>query len=369
MRLIFVGRKFDNIAGGLERISIDLMNAMVSRGHTVALMTWDRKDAMTHYPLDPRVQWLKLDIGDPDKVAALGIKAARIKRFRGFVSSFRPHVILGFQSGAAFFSRIATIGKGTKIIAAERVSPDMWKYVRTSLIDKFTDIYMLALANRITVQFPSFIGKYPRILRRKIVAIHNPVFTPPSQKSGEWDKRDKVLLYVARLCFQKNHALLIEAFTRISDVFKDWKLVLVGGGEYDKLLRDRVAQSGLGQRIIFCGAVKDINAWYQSADLVAFPSLFEGFPNALAESLSWGLPCVGLKKTMGVNCLIEDGFNGILTDDSAEAFADGLAELMRDGQLRSRMAANAKLISSRYSPDKSYNLWEQLIQEVASCQP
>jgi glycosyltransferase involved in cell wall biosynthesis len=367
MRLIFVARKFDNMAGGLERISIDLMNAMVGRGHTVSLMTWDRKDAVTHYPLDSHVQWFKLDIGNPDIAAGLGVKAARIKTFRKFVSSLSPDVILGFQSGAALFSRIATLGMGVKIIATERVSPDMWKYVRTGLIDRLTDVYSLMLADRITVQFSSYIEKYPRFLRRKMVAIHNPVFVPNPLDSGEQVRNGKVLLYVARLCYQKNHGLLIEAFSRICDVFRDWKLVLVGEGEYDKLLRDKVVQLGLEQRIVFCGAVKNVSTWYRSADLVAFPSLFEGFPNALAESLSWGLPCVGLKKTLGVNCLIEDGFNGILTDDSVEAFANGLATLMADENQRASMASNARLIVSRHSPEKSYDLWEALMKKFASC--
>lgn len=367
MRLIFVARKFANMAGGLERISIDLMNAMVGRGHTVSLMTWDRKDAVTHYPLDSHVQWFKLDIGNPDIAAGAGVKAARIKTFRKFVSGLSPDAILGFQSGAALFSRIATLGMGVKIIAAERVSPDMWKYVRTGLIDRLTDIYSLMLADRITVQFSSYIEKYPRILRRKMAAIPNPVFEPNPLDSGTQARHGKALLYVARLCYQKNHGLLIEAFSQICDVFKDWKLVLVGEGEYDKLLRDKVALLGLEQRIVFCGAVKNVHMWYRSVDLVAFPSLFEGFPNALAESLSWGLPCVGLKKTLGVNCLIENGFNGLLTNDSVEAFANGLATLMADEDQRARMANNAKIIVSRYSPERSYDLWEALIKEVASC--
>jgi glycosyltransferase involved in cell wall biosynthesis len=367
MRVMFVARKFSNMAGGLERISIDLMNAMVKRGHVVALMTWDRKDAVTHYVLDPCVQWLKLDIGDSETSASLGVKLARIMRFRAFVSSFNPHVILGFQSGAALFSRIATLGIGTKIIAAERVSPDMWKYVRLGFINRITDIYSLVLADRITVQFPSYIAMYPRVLRKKMVAIHNPVFEQGQKNSHAKKRSGRVLLYVARLCFQKNHQLLIDAFSKICDDFPDWKLVLVGDGEYDSLLRDKVARLGLGERILFSGAVKDVDTWYQSADLVAFPSLFEGFPNSLSESLSWGLPSVGLKKTLGVNCLIDDGVNGVLTDGSVDDFANGLAALMGDDMRRASMSEQAREIGARYSPEKAYNLWEALIREVATC--
>lgn len=367
LRLIFVARKFDNIAGGLERISIDLMNTMVKRGHTVALTTWDRADAETHYPLDANIRWLKLNLGDPDRTAGLRLVVARMVRFRKFVSSFMPDVILGFQSGAALFSSIATLGKGTKVVAAERVSPDMWKYVRTRRINRLTDIYSLFLADRITVQFASYIEKYPRFLRGKIVAIPNPVFAADAKDRAMSSQGERIVLYVARLCFQKNQGLLIEAFARVAPMYKDWKLVLVGDGEHGLALRDTVAKLGLIDRVVFCGAVRDVNAWYRVADIVAFPSLFEGFPNALAESLSWGLPCIGLKDTMGVNCLIENGINGLLVDATADAFANALAELMADEDRRMRMAQNARHIALTYTPERSYDLWESLVQRVAAC--
>lgn len=366
-RLVFVARKFGNVAGGLERISIDLMNTMVQRGHAVALSTWDSENAVPHYSLDPTIQWLKLNIGDPHKTAGLAIVAARMRRFRDFVSKFKPDVILGFQSGAALFSNVATLGQKTRVIAAERVSPDMWRYVRTGFINKLTDIYSLILADRITVQFPSYIEKYPRFLRKKMVAIPNPVFAADQAGPRLPRSREKLVLYVARLCFQKNQTLLIDAFARIAPSFKNWKLVLVGDGEYDRALQDKVARLGMSHRVVFCGAVKDVNAWYRCAELVAFPSLFEGFPNALAESLSWGIPCVGLKDTLGVNSLIGDGINGILVDPTVDAFAKGLAALMSDDDRRMQMAQNAQCIASMYTPENSYDLWESLIQKVAAC--
>lgn len=369
LRLVFVARKFGNVAGGLERISIDLMNTMVARGHTVGLMTWDNNEAVAHYPLDPRVQWLKLNLGDPAVSAGVTTMLARIRRFRHFVAGFNPHVILGFQSGAALFSCVATLGMKAKVIAAERVSPDMWRYVRTGFFNKLTDIYSLALADRITVQFSNYIEKYPRILRRKMVAIPNPVFAPSGPNHDHYGRsaEGKIVLYVARLCFQKNQGLLVDAFARIAASFADWTLVLVGDGEHERVLRDKVSGLGLQHRVVFCGAVKDVDTWYRRADLVAFPSLFEGFPNALAESLSWGLPCVGLKDTLGVNNLIEDGINGILVDANVEAFAGGLAALMRDDGRRAQMARNAKRIATTYAPHKSYDLWESLIKRVAAC--
>lgn len=366
LKLIFVARKFANVAGGLERISIDLMNEMARRGHQIGLMTWDESAAVPHYPIDPRVQWLKMDIGNPEVPSTMTDRLARLRRFRGFVKEFCPDVILGFQSGAALFAKVATLGLKVKILAAERVSPDMWKYVRKGMKYRIMDVYSLALMDQITVQFPDYRERYPRILWRKIAAIHNPVFQKNAGSRIESLGGEKMMLYVARLCFQKNHELLIDAFSRLSDSFPEWKLVLAGNGEYEDRVRAQVAKLGLEDRVVFCGAVRNVDAWYQKADIVAFPSHFEGFPNALAEALAWGIPCVGLRETLGVNSLIEDKVNGLLLDATPEAFAAGLASLMSDPQTRQRMSEAAQKISSKYAPQNSYRLWESLLRKMVS---
>lgn len=365
LRLIFVARKFANVAGGLERISIDLMNEMVRRGHEVALVTWDDSSAVTHYPLNSKIEWFKLNVGNPEVTSNTYDRLLRIKKFRTFTKNFKPDVILGFQSGAALFSKVASFGMGIKIVAAERVSPDMWKYVRKKFYHRVLDIYLLALADRITVQFPDYKYQYPSFLQKKIVAIHNPVF--PSNKKNINESDQKIILYVARICFQKNHELLINAFSILSNSFDDWRLILAGDGEYTERVKDQVIRLGLINKVDFCGAVKDVDTLYQRADLVAFPSYFEGFPNALSEALAWGIPCVGLKDTLGVNSLIEDGINGLLVGGTINEFANGLSCLMRDYQTRKRMSMEARKISTRYSPNNSYLLWESLLRDLAQC--
>ncbi len=344
-------------------MAIDLMNEMVRRGHCVGLMTWDLQGAVPHYRLDPKVRWLKLNLGCSAAPSNFFQRLDRVRCFRSYIRDFQPSLIVGFQSGAALFSRVATLGLEIPIIAAERVSPDMWTHVRTGFFDRLTDIYSLILADRITVQFPEYKKKYPKILQKKIIPIHNPVMSRPIKPETN-DGERKVLLYVARLCYQKNHTLLIDSFALLSHLYLDWDLVLVGDGEYEELLRQQVSRLCLETRIKFCGAVVDVDAWYERADLVAFPSHFEGFPNALAEALSAGIPCVGLKQTLGVNSLIQDSVNGLLVDSTIAAFANGLARLMSDSDKRKEMSNAARQISTMYAPSAAYELWEDLFQRM-----
>lgn len=364
LKLIFIARKFENTAGGLERISIDLMNEMARRGHKIALITWDRNLALAHYPIDNRVEWLKLDIGNPDVASSLYTSISRLKKFRSFTGDFCPDIILGFQSGAALFSIVATFGQRFKTITAERVSPDLWKYVDGGIIFKIHSLLTWFFSNKITVQFPQYIRHYPFIIRHKITSIHNPVYSAELEKHNEIKKSNKIILCVARLCHQKNQDLLIDAFCKLRVHTKEWKLIFVGDGEDNDRLRSKVKKLELQDYIIFCGAVKNISSWYQKADIFAFPSYFEGFPNALAEALAWGIPCVGLRNTLGVNSLIEDKINGLLVDSKPDDFSKALNILVSDDKLRKNMSLEARKISSKYSPKNSYRLWELLFESM-----
>jgi len=364
LRILFVARKVDHIAGGLERMLVDLMNEMVRRGFQVGLVTWDSDSATPHYEINSKVAWLKLDCGDPSVPAPMSLRIRRLIKFRSFVKSFHPSVVVGFQSGAALFAWVATLGIKLNVICSERVSPDMWRYVRTRLHHKFFDIYLLRVFYRITTQFPEYIEKYPVFLQGSMIAIPNPVHKIPFVSNVN-RYREKIILYVARFCFQKNHELLIRAFSDLQDEFVDWRLVLAGDGEYLVRIKELVATSGLNRRVEFLGAVREVSTLYNRANVIAFPSLFEGFPNALAEALACGIPCVGLRSTLGVNSLIREGVNGFLVDSNPQAFAEGLRRLMSNDELRVAMSEPAKAIVDMYEPQRSYGLWESLFWEAS----
>ena len=68
----------------------------------------------------------------------------------------------------------------------------------------------------------------------------------------------------------------------------------------------------LGDKLILAGPVRDIQKYYNAADVVIFSSVQEGLPNSLLEAMSCGIPVVtkdipgleGLILRNGENCLI-----------------------------------------------------------------
>lgn len=366
MRILFNSRKYDGIAGGVERMSVTLMNEMVRRGHQVALISLDPPTARTFYPLDPAIEWTRIDIGEPHRRATVREIIARQVAMRRAIKRFRPDVIIGFQQGAFIAAAIAALGTGIPVIAAERNAPHRFDHLKDGHGRTFQYL-SFRLARFVTIQLESYRAHYPRHVRRRIVSIPNPV--PPSDTiadpSGRAGAR-KILLCVARLSYQKNQALLVQAFGRLAERFADWDLVLVGEGEDRAAIEALAAAVAPRGRIHLAGPQSDVIQYYRAAQLFCLPSRWEGFPNALAEAMASGLPAVGLAACAGVNTLIEQGKTGLLAPaPDAEVLAETLGELMADPERRARMGAAARKAIADYSPQAIFDQWEALFTRAA----
>lgn len=100
---------------------------------------------------------------------------------------------------------------------------------------------------------------------------------------------DFVLINVGYFNYQKNQFFLIDV---ISSLPSNYKLILVGEGTNLLKIKKVVEQKNLKNRVIFVGAVNNVNEFLSAADVFLLPSRYEGFPFSLVEAQAAGLPCV-----------------------------------------------------------------------------
>ena len=254
---------------------------------------------------------------------------------------------------------------------------------------------------------------------RRVERIFNPVTTPPGQVSRLAEKR---MIAVGRLEDQKNFKDLVSAWSIVAERCPDWRLEIFGEGKLEHALRSQIARLGLTGSVILRGVVKDIASEYSNSSALLMTSLHEGFPLALVEASSFGLPLISYDCPTGPSEIIVDagdgGFDGrgggagagvgagAGTSDGADAvadhcfnsyggdgagnvpaatldqeagntpngylvpvgdvrtLADRICRIASDDNLRLRLGAASKASSRRFTPETIISAWEHLFSSL-----
>ncbi|WP_165329391.1 glycosyltransferase family 1 protein [Streptococcus tangpeifui] len=99
-----------------------------------------------------------------------------------------------------------------------------------------------------------------------------------------------VIGHVGRLHFQKNQEFILRVFAELVKVKSQARLVLIGQGDDEAMLKALADGLGVADKVIFAGVQKNVSEWLSVFDLFFFPSKFEGLPLAPFEAQANGLP-------------------------------------------------------------------------------
>jgi len=156
----------------------------------------------------------------------------------------------------------------------------------------------------------------------RVSVIHNGVRIPetpvtPADLRGELGlpSSARIVMAVGRLSTEKGHRYLVEATRHLVASRPDVHVVLVGEGRERPSLELQVRQLQLTSHIHFAGFRRDVLSCIQAAELVVNPSLTEGSPNIVLETLSVGKPVVATE-VGGVPEILSDHETGWLVPPS-----------------------------------------------------
>lgn len=178
----------------------------------------------------------------------------------------------------------------------------------------------------------------------------------------------RVILSIARIVERKGLKTAIDAFTRIAARYPDTRHVIIGEGPERATLEAYVKETGLGERIIFCGEVPDLELihWYALCTIFLLVptaltgSDMEGFGIVYLEANAFKKPVVA-SRTGGVEEAVFHERTGLIVPpDNAGETANALQRLLDDPALAEHLGNEGRNIVAKEGT------WENRSRELRS---
>ncbi|GIO19643.1 glycosyltransferase family 1 [Oceanobacillus oncorhynchi subsp. incaldanensis] len=137
---------------------------------------------------------------------------------------------------------------------------------------------------------------------------------------------DFVVMHLGAMRPQKNHMFILDIFQEIVQIKENAKLLLVGDGVLKEEIVQKINYFNLTDKVLIVGNRNDVSDLLSASDSFLFPSVFEGFPNAVLEAETSGLPCL-ISEEITNEVVINNNCLSFSLDKTAKEWAEKLISL------------------------------------------
>jgi len=282
-----------------------------------------------------------------------------VKRVLDYIRDNHIGILNSFDLKGLTIAAAAKICYGNKITVVHHFIDLLHNYnYRTKvLLRGLVNVADCLICNTDAVRREVIGIRSPRV---EVRVIHNGVdaeyFSPRPERravdrsSVGFDDSDFVLGTLANFRPEKNYPFLIERFRELTHTHPRLRLLCVGGGPLLDSITTVVKKYGLDRKVVFSGYVADVRYYLGMMDAFTLCSLKEGFPNALLQAMSMGLPVI-CSAVGECKEIITNGETGLLFDPTdAEGFLQAVSRVAEDDDLRASFSRKAReLIQARFS--------------------
>ncbi len=178
------------------------------------------------------------------------------------------------------------------------------------------------------------------------------------QKKHNIKDDENILLFVGRINLLKNILFIVDSISLLKNTDVKFKMLFVGNGNDEKILKEYIIQNNLDDDIILCGRISnrdELIKYYASAKIFLFPSKYDTSSIVQIEAASQYVPTIFIENSL-TSGTITNNINGIISEDNPKDFANNIYKLLTDNKFYNFISSNAH--------KDIYVSWEQQIQNI-----
>ena len=289
----------------------------------------------------------------------------RAKLIKKKIKKINPDIIISFLPYTSFLVLKSANKIKKPIIVSVRNDP------KEEYKSKVYNLFMKKLypkASGFVFQTEDAKDYFKDIINVRTKIIPNPI--NPLFMDAYKGKRKKEIVSVGRLCSQKNHEMIIKAFSKIANKYPEYNLIIYGEGDLRESLENLITNENLENKVFLPGIENDIKSKIYNSSLFILSSNYEGMPNALMEAMALGLPVISTDCPCGgPKFLIDNGKNGILVKvGDVDVLANKIEMILENEVFADNLGENASKISEKLNPSNINNEWYEFIRIIAKIQ-
>ncbi len=351
--------------GGGEEWMISACRGLSERGHKV-LLVCQPDSRLFERALEARVRAKPIRMRwDIDPIV--------IERFYRLITSEKADVVCTNRDKETRLAGIAAKLAGVPLIkrrGSDYPFPNKFRFEATYRY------FVRTVITNSKATLSTLIRGNPWLSRKKLALIHNGIDPGEYASDGsglrlrnELGIGDSipVISIVGLLNERKGHRFLFRAINEISEDLPEVKLLVVGEGKIEAELKELASSLGISDRVIFLGFRNDVAAVIDASDVLALPSLCEGFGYVLVEAMASGKAVVATNVS-SIPEIVEDGKTGLLVPPGDhKGLAEALRKVLIDKELAGRMGSlGRKRVEDKFSVAGMIDQLESLFTEVSS---
>lgn len=359
--------------GGIERIVSGKVNMLSEMGHDVYIITTDQQGKQPYFEINNKIKCYDLGINYCRNKQRPFIK----KLFYFFYNSYQhkrrlKKLLMELKADiviSTFFNEVAFlpyIKDGSKKILEFHFCRLMSHFTRRKGLLGYVDDYMahqvdtLRKYDRFVVLSHEDAQNWKEL--NNVSVINNVCTIHIVEKAKLVEHR---VISVGRYEYQKGYDRLINAWALIAQQVPDWTLHIFGEGSLRPVLTKQIKDLHLENSVFLDGSTHDIGKELSRFSIATFTSNYEGFPMAIVEAESVGLPVVSFDTPCGPKDIIRDGEDGFLVKNGdIESLSKRLLFLMRNDELRKKMGEKAFENSKRFTQEAIMPQWISLFETI-----